>query len=107
MKNFLKDNWFKAVAAIILFVGVGVHPYSYYEFLRWAVCVSAFYSAYLFYHSKNIFWVWVFSIIGILFNPIAPFYLSRSAWQDIDLITGVIFLVAVFIKTKKDQVSNQ
>ncbi len=106
MKNFIKENWFKGVAAIILFVGVGMYPYNYYEFLRWVVCVSAFYSAYMFYQSKNIFWVWVFSIIGILFNPIAPFYLARSTWQDIDFITGVIFIIAIFIRRKKNQVQN-
>jgi hypothetical protein len=98
--NRIKNNWFEIVAAVILFVGIGKHPYGYYEFLHWAVSASAFYAAYRSYRAKHSAWVLIFSIIGVLFNPIIPFYLVQSTWQKWDLLAGAIFIIgAIFEKT--------
>jgi hypothetical protein len=98
--NRIKNNWFEIVAAIVLFVGMGRHPYGYYEFLHWAASAAAFYAAYRSHHTKHSTWTLIFSIIGVLFNPIIPFYLAQSTWQRWDLIAGAIFIVgAIFEKT--------
>jgi hypothetical protein len=100
MNNWLKENWFKIVAAVILFVGIGQHPYGYYEFLRWVASASAFYAAYRSHLAKHSIWVSLFIIIGVVFNPIIPFYLAQSLWQKWDLIAGAIFIFgAIFEKT--------
>ena len=98
MLNWLKNNWFKVVAAIVLFGGLGFHPYSYYEFLRWIVSASAFYALYLSHHAKHPAWSWMFGIIGVLFNPIIPFYLAQSTWQSFDFIAGVIFIIGALFE---------
>lgn len=68
-------------------------PYVYFQILRWSVCISA------------ILWAWdalgknmkvtigVFCTIAVLFNPIAPIYLSRETWVIIDGAVGGIFLI--------------
>lgn len=96
MNNFIEKNWVKLIAAILLFWALADNAYGYYEFLRWAIFIIGGYSAYLEYKKGKIGWTWIFSIIAILFNPIIPFYLSKSTWQPIDLIVGFIFLISTF-----------
>lgn len=102
MRNWLKENWFKIIAVLILFGGLGTHPYSYYQFLRWAVCLAGIYAAYLYYKKGQQVWVWIFGIIAVLFNPVAPFYLSRSNWQLFDAIGGTVFFISLFSKRKHE-----
>ena len=37
----------------------------------------------------------VFALVAILFNPLAPVYLSRETWQPIDIAVAVLFLAAI------------
>jgi hypothetical protein len=103
--GWINGNWFKVLAAIILFVGIGQHPYGYYEFLRWAACASAFYAAYRSYHAKHSGWAIIFGILGVLFNPIFPFYLAQSTWQKWDFLAGAIFIIGAFFE--KPPVENK
>lgn len=96
--GWIKDNWFKVLAAALLFIGMGQHPYGYYEFLRWAVSASAFYAAYRSYHAKHSAWTLIFSIMGVLFNPIIPFYLAQSTWQRWDFLAGAIFMIGALFE---------
>lgn len=94
--TFLKQNWL-CIAIILLMLGaLGQHPYSYYQFLRWATAICSFYLAYLAYENKKNSWVWIFAIIGILFNPIKPFYLARETWQLYNLVVAVVYFVSIF-----------
>ncbi|MFH1968454.1 MAG: DUF6804 family protein [bacterium] len=101
MKTFIKDNWFKIVAIILLLWALADNPYSYYQFLRWVVLVIACYTAYVAYNKQKIGWAWTFGIMAVLFNPIFPFYLSRDTWQLIDVAVAIIFFVSFFNKHKK------
>jgi FtsH-binding integral membrane protein len=98
MKQFIKNNWFKILAVVLLFWALGDHPYSYYQFLRWAIMIIGVYSAYLSYENKRIGWVWIFGIMAILFNPIIPFYLSKDTWQMFDFAGAIVFVVSLFDK---------
>ena len=101
MKQFLKNSWYKILAVIILFGALANNPYSYYQFLRWAIVIIAGYTAYIAYNKQKMGWAWTFGIMAILFNPILPFYLSKDTWQLIDVVSAVIFLVSVFGKNNK------
>ena len=106
MKKLIKENWFKILVVILLFLALADNPYGYYQFLRWAVLIIGSYSAYLSYEKGKNGWAWIFVIIAILFNPIIPFYLSRDIWQIIDLISGVLFLASL-IKVEKTLTMNK
>lgn len=99
--NFIKANWFNLLAALLLFFALGQHPYSYFQILRVLVTVCAAYNAYACFNSSAKGWAWVFVVIAILFNPIAPIYLSRDTWAPLDVIAGIIFMVFAFNKSGK------
>jgi len=96
IKNWVKDNWFKVVAILFLLGALADNPYGYYQFLRWIVLGAGGYLAYLAYNLGRQMWVWIFGIIALLFNPIAPFYLQRDTWQAIDIVVAIIFLISIF-----------
>lgn len=98
---WLKQNWFKILVAILLFVALGNHPYSYYQILRWSVMIIGIYSAYAAHESKKDGWAWIFGVIAVLFNPIIPFYFSKETWQFLDLVTGIIFLINILFSKRK------
>jgi len=68
-------------------------PYGYYTFLRWIVAVSAVIAALASYRVNNSTnWkVIAMGVTAILFNPLAPVWLSRPIWLPIDLLAAGLF----------------
>jgi uncharacterized membrane protein len=93
--NFLTIKILKIIAIVMLFIALADNPYGYYQILRWVVAGVAGYSAYLAYKDKNKLWTWIFGIVAVLFNPIAPIYLDRETWSVINIIVAGIFLVDI------------
>lgn len=87
-------------AAVLLIVALGEHPYGYYTFLRWAVTIAAVVVAWVAWNTASKEWVtWPFVGIAILFNPLAPVYLSRDTWRPIDIGCAVAFLASLALGT--------
>jgi len=103
MKNWAANNWFKIIAIAILLGAMSQHPYAYYQILRWVVCISAGYTAYIYFEAKNKILPWIFVAMAILFNPIAPIYMSRNTWQVFDLLAALVFLVSLFLHKKSHE----
>lgn len=76
-------------------------PYSFYVFLRWAICLVSIYVSYGFLISKLNGWALVFGAIGIVFNPIIPIYLTKASWLPIDFIGAILFFIAGYSAKKK------
>jgi len=94
-KSFIK--YFIILSAIALFGAVAEWPNGYYIFLRWITCITSILVV-LQAFEKNIDWAKVvFIVIAILFNPLAPIYLSRSTWIPLDIITAIFFIFAIRI----------
>ena len=86
----------KIISVIMLLWALADNPYGYYQILRWVIVGIAGYSAYIAYeHRKNI-WAWIFGIIAVFYNPIAPIYLDREIWAVIDVIVAAIILTSIF-----------
>jgi hypothetical protein len=52
---------------------------------------------------KRIAWTWIFGVLAVLFNPIAPVYLQRATWQIIDWATiGVVVIAAIVFWRHKE-----
>jgi len=93
--NFMK--YFIILAIFILLGAIAEWPYGYYIFLRWVTCISSILVV-LQAFEKNIDWAKVvFIIIAILFNPLAPIYLSRSIWIPLDIVTAILFMFTLRI----------
>ena len=94
MKNrFIK--YFVILSIFMLFGAIAEWPYGYYTLLRWITCIASILVAFQAFE-KNIDWAKVvFIVIAILFNPLAPIYLSRSTWIPLDIITAILFIFAI------------
>lgn len=92
-------NILTIIASGFLFIALSDGlPYGYFTFLRFVVCAVGAYLAYLIYEeNKKSLWVWAFSGIAVLFNPIIPIYLQREQWTTIDLIVGIFFILSIFL----------
>ena len=88
-----------------LFLGVADLPIGYYTFLRIVVTVGAVMVMANEYEKGIGFWVVVFGLIAILFNPLIPVYLhDKSAWVLIDVVCGGLFIARGFTwKMKQKQ----
>jgi len=86
-------------AAVLLLVALGQHPYSYYTFLRWAVTAAAVVVASVAWKSTSQWVTWPFVGIAILFNPIAPIYMTRQHWRPVDVICAIAFFAALRVET--------
>jgi hypothetical protein len=99
MKEKIKNKNIAAIISILLLllaIPTGIWPYGYYIFLRWVITAIALFIAWIAYDLKKNFWIWLMIGIAILFNPIAPIYLSKETWQVINFIIAALFLVAIF-----------
>lgn len=75
----VRPHLIPALAAVVqLLVALGHHPYSYYTFLRWAVCSSALLVAWVAWDSAAQWAAYLFVAIALLFNPLAPVYMARA-----------------------------
>ncbi|MFC1617557.1 DUF6804 family protein [Candidatus Margulisiibacteriota bacterium] len=81
----------KLLAIVTLLSALLALPYVYYQLLRWFISLLSLYLAYLCYQRNNKIWIAIFSVIAILFNPIAPIYLKKESWAVIDIIVAIIF----------------
>jgi magnesium-transporting ATPase (P-type) len=92
---------FFTICALSCFIAILPLPLFYYTFLRIIIFIGAGIVVYYFGKQKEFLWVIVFGAILVLFNPIIPihFYL-KIIWIPIDIVTGILFLLLVFIKKK-------
>ncbi len=92
-----------SIIAILMLLGsLGHWPYGYYTLLRFIVCGTSAYIAFIAYSNRSTWAVWVFAIMAVLFNPIAPFYLGREIWQVVDFISAILIIIGV-IRVRKPQ----
>ena len=93
--NFIK--YFIILSILMLFGAIAEWPYGYYILLRWLTCITSI-LVILQAFERNIDWAKVvFIVIAILFNPLAPIYLSRSTWIPLDIVTAILFIFAIRI----------
>lgn len=71
-------------------------PYGFYTLLRWIISISSIYVAIEFNKSQLQGWTYVFGALALLFNPIFPFYLTKSNWVTIDFISAIIFFISAY-----------
>lgn len=89
-------------AGVLLLLAIpAIWPYNFYILLRWVIFIASLFIAYGFYQSKLNFWAGIFAVIGIVFNPLMPFYFDKSTWVIIDLICAVLYFIAGYSYKKK------
>src|SRR4051812_13778522 len=103
MKNRLNDNWLRLVAiAFVLGALWPYFPYAYYQLMDWVVAGAAIMTALQSRARGQTFVIWVFALVAVVFNPVAPLYLRADIWQIADIAVAVLFAAALFLVKSKN-----
>ncbi len=81
--------------ATMLLIALAPLPYGYYTLLRFAVCAAAAFLAWKHYAAASRIGAWSvgLGLMAVLFNPLIPIHLNRSAWAPIDIGAAIVFVV--------------
>lgn len=82
-----------AVAAIMAIGATQHHPYSFYQWTRWAETGASALAIWRLWHFG---WWWAalaFCWLAVLFNPIAPFRMARYEWPLYDLVAAGLCVI--------------
>ena len=85
------------IAAVMALVAIADLPYGYYTLMRLVVCATAVFVIVMAAKSRQMWAVWLYSILALLFNPVAPVHLTKGLWQPIDFATGAMLVVAAAV----------
>jgi len=85
------------VAAAMALIAIADLPYAYYTLMRLVVCATAVYVIVMAAKSHQMWAVWLYSILALLFNPLVPVHLTKGLWQPIDFATGAMLVVAAIV----------
>jgi len=95
------------ICACLLFLAVFELPIRYYTFLRIVVFTGALLIVVML-KRKHFYWIILFMLIAVLFNPIYPIYLYKKViWMPLDIIIGILFLLISFIEYPKKEVKKK
>ncbi len=102
---WIKYNWLKLLA-IALVIGalqqMYAFPFAYYQLMNWVVLGAALVTAQQANHQNKMFLVWLFILVGVIFNPVAPLYFRADVWQLADLVAIALFVLSfIFLQPKK------
>ncbi len=70
-------------------------PFGYFQILRWLVCGTCSYRAFLSHESQDRLWMWIFIIAAILFNPLVPVHIDRSMWLVVDITLAIMLITSL------------
>lgn len=97
----------KIITAVLLLLSLTHMSYSYYQFMRVAVCIMTGYLAYIEFLQQRPVTGLLCILVVILFQPVFKFYIHKSQWQQIDLglaltmITWAVIDIALYFKNQK------
>ena len=100
--NYLKIS-IKLGLILMIFIGLERMPYSYYEMLRISLFLGSISLIIFDIISKNFYFIILYFVTLVLFNPIDKIYFKRDVWHMIDsavicvlIITIVFDLIKIF-----------
>jgi hypothetical protein len=100
--QWIQANWLKVVAALMLAGALFPIPYfAYYQLTNWVVLGAAIMTAWQARALGKEWIMWLFVLVAVVFNPIAPLYLRPDIWHVLDIVAALIFLLSFFfLRTK-------
>ncbi len=100
--NWIQYNWLKVVAIAMVLTAILPIPYfAYYQLMNWVVVGAAIVTALQARALKMEWAMWLFILVAVVFNPIAPMYMRADVWQIADIVVAVLFILSFFIVRPK------
>ena len=86
------------ISILMIIVALFPMPYGYYQILHLVITVMSILSIYNNYKKahKASFWVLLFGMILLVYNPLLKVHFEREIWQVINLITAVILAICLY-----------
>jgi len=101
--KWFQSNW-PALLAIVM-LGGAIFPieyYAYYQLMNWVVVGAAILTAFKAYKQSKEGLMWIFIIVAVIFNPVAPIHLRTDVWHILDVVGILLFLISfVRLRQKK------
>ena len=100
MHPWISRHGLKALAAIMLvgaLAGSAYLPYYYYQLTNWATTGAAIIAVMQARREGRILVAWIFILLAVAFNPIAPLYLDQSVWRVLDVVAIALLLSAMMV----------
>ena len=108
MKNWIIYNWLRLLAvgflggAYWLAISETAVPFAYYQYMNWIVLGASLVTAEQANVQNKMFHIWLFLLVAVTFNPVAPMYFRADIWQLTDLVVALIFLISLFSLRSKN-----
>ena len=97
----------RVIAAGFALYATARHPYSFYVLTRWVVFVTCCWGIYLLHRRLWPSFAPAYAVVGLVLNPIAPFYFSRGTWHNLDIAAAVILLVSLAFSRPPDEATHK
>ena len=77
----------------------GKHP-DFFQFLRWAICLSFLWLAYISFRDKRNVLGILLAVPVVIYNPVLPLHMLRSSWQLANVTTAILYGVSIWRQNK-------
>ena len=101
--------WLWLAPIALLFLATARMPYGYYTITRIVVAGFACFLALVGWEDSVMSRMWsaILGCVAVLFNPIIPIYLSRTAWHAFDIGVAIILTAhLVFVRLRRAQANG-
>lgn len=89
------------LAAVLLFVGIGLVGQEFYQLITWAIAVLALICVVLLAQAKLWWWTAPFIAIAVLWNPLIAFDIDSTVWMLMHYVAISVFIAAgLLVKVK-------
>ena len=97
MKGWIQDNWLKVVAIFFALGALAPIPYfAYYQLMNWIVVGAALMTTLHAYQQKSPWIAWLFALVAVIFNPLAPLYFPTNVWHIADVVVAILFVASFY-----------
>ena len=94
---WLHDYWLRLLAILLALGALATLPFVYYQLMNWVVMGAAILIARDAFKQHQEAIVWLFILLAVVFNPIAPLYLGQFAWKIADVIAALLLVASFFM----------
>ncbi len=96
--TWIKFNWLKVVAIVMVLAAIlPIQYFVYYQLMNWVVVGAAIVTALQARALKSESLMWLFILVAVVFNPVAPLHLRADVWQIVDIVVALLFIISFFV----------